>query len=337
MTPREKAGAQGKGGEGPSLVWVLTDGKAGDEMPLVGVAEALGVPFEIRRVKPGLPWVWFMPYGPIDPREAPGRSGSPLSPPFPDICLATGRRAIAYARHLKRNTGCMVALFKDPRAGSGFADLVFVQEHDKLRGQNVIVTLTGPNRITDEKLEVLRQNPGPLVHPLPAPRVAVLVGGDTRRFSYTEKDRRRLLDGLAEVAKSGKSLMITASRRTPAGLMAELMELARLPNVVCWDGTGDNPYFDFLANADHVVVTSDSTNMVGEAAATGRPVYVFRPEGQDARFDALIGGLISRGVAHDFPGPMDGQSYPPLNSTGEIAARIAETYRAHQARYLARN
>ena len=36
-------------------VWVLTDGKAGDELQCLGVAERLGIVPEIRRVKPRKP------------------------------------------------------------------------------------------------------------------------------------------------------------------------------------------------------------------------------------------------------------------------------------------
>ena len=77
-------------------LWVLTDGKAGDEQQCLGVAEALGVAAELRRVKPRAPFVWLMPYGPIDPFEAPGRAGSPIAPPFPDVLdrLGPPRRAL---------------------------------------------------------------------------------------------------------------------------------------------------------------------------------------------------------------------------------------------------
>jgi mitochondrial fission protein ELM1 len=39
-----------------------------------------------------------------------------------------------------------------------------------------------------------------------------------------------------------------------------------------WDGTGENPYFAFLATADAIVTTEDSVNMVTEATGTGKPV-----------------------------------------------------------------
>lgn len=309
-------------------VWVLTDGKAGDEMPLVGVAEALGHPFELRRVRPRAPWTWLMPYGPIDPRERPSAQGSPLAPPFPDICLATGRRAIAYARHVKRASGCLTVLFKNPRVKAGFADLVFVQEHDSLRGERVVVTLTGPNRITAERLAAARADPIAAVRALPPPRAAVLVGGDTRRFRYGDGDIERLVAGLRDTQAAGVSLMITISRRTPPALRAALKALAERPGTMLWEGEGANPYIDFLGNADHVIVTADSTNMVGEAAATGRPVHVFHPARQGSRFDSLIDGLRARGIAHSYPGPLDGAQYEPLNETRAIAKAILQACRA---------
>jgi mitochondrial fission protein ELM1 len=40
------------------VIWVLTDGKAGDELQALSVAEALGLPSQIRRVKPEPPFTW---------------------------------------------------------------------------------------------------------------------------------------------------------------------------------------------------------------------------------------------------------------------------------------
>src|SRR5690349_13533147 len=97
---REPAGSE------PSLTaWVLTDGKAGDEQQALGVAEALGLTPEIRRVRPRAPFTWLMPWGPIDPRERPAARGSPLAPPFPDLLIASGRRAVPYLRFVKRASG----------------------------------------------------------------------------------------------------------------------------------------------------------------------------------------------------------------------------------------
>src|SRR5271154_2623680 len=82
--------------------WILTDGKIGDEVQCLGIAEALGLKAELRHVAPRKLYAWAMPFGPIDPREAANAPMSPLAPPFPALALAAGRRSVPYLRTLKR-------------------------------------------------------------------------------------------------------------------------------------------------------------------------------------------------------------------------------------------
>ena len=85
--------------------WILTDGKAGDEAQCLGVVERLGLAADLRRVAPRAPFTWAMPWGPIDPRERAGRPGSPIQPGpggWPDLAVASGRRAVPYLRETKR-------------------------------------------------------------------------------------------------------------------------------------------------------------------------------------------------------------------------------------------
>jgi hypothetical protein len=74
--------------------WVLTDGKAGDEVQCLGVTDALGLTPDIRRVAPRPAFAWAMPWGPIDPRDAPAREGRPTpissSPPAAGPCPMSG-------------------------------------------------------------------------------------------------------------------------------------------------------------------------------------------------------------------------------------------------------
>ena len=98
-----------------------------------------------------------------------------------------------------------------------------------------------------------------------------------------------------------------------------------------WEGEGPNPYVAMLALADAVVATADSTNMLGEAAVTGRPLLVFRPSGGHRKVDALLKGLAEAGIAHDFAGRLEGSAYLPQNSTGVIADRISQALTVHRA------
>lgn len=307
--------------------WLLTDGKAGDETQCIGVAESLGCSFELRHVKPRAPWVWFMPWGPVDPRE-----NALIAPPFPDLLIASGRRTVPYVQAIRRaSEGRTFTVFlKDPRTGAGTADVIWVPEHDDLRGRNVIVTPTSPHRISAERLAQARQNPHPALAALPGPRAAVLLGGDSRHHLFTPEDIARLLADLEKLAASGVTLMVTASRRTPAALREGAAALVRARGGFIWDGQGENPYMSMLALADLVVVTADSVNMVGEAVATGAPVFFFSPSGGTVKIKNFLHILVEKGAIRPFLGHNEGFSYRPINATPLIAEAIRSAMRGHK-------
>jgi len=313
---------------------VLIDGKVGDEQQCFGVADALGLVPELRLVRPRRPFAWLAPHGPLDPRERPGRPEGPLPEPYPDLVIASGRRAVPYLPALKRASGGRVftVFLKDPRTGRGAADFLWVSEHDRLRGDNVLVSLTAPHRVSSARLEAARAAPDPRLAGLRRPLVAVLVGGDSHHHRFTDADQARLVADLSRLAREdGARPMITASRRTPPALCDSLGRLAAETGGFFWDGTGENPYIAMLALADAVVVTADSANMLGEAAATGVPVLVFTPTGGHPKFETLVAGLEAHGAARPFRGRLEGDRYEPLDTTPAVAAALARAYRAHRA------
>ena len=89
-----------------------------------------------------------------------------------------------------------------------------------------------------------------------------------------------------------------------------------------WDGTGDNPYYAFLAVADAIVVTEDSVNMVTEAAGTGKPVYVQRLKGSSRRLARFHELMRERGATRPFAGKLESWSYAPINDTELVASAI---------------
>ncbi|MBQ0820287.1 mitochondrial fission ELM1 family protein [Microvirga terrae] len=314
------------------ITWALTDGKAGDELQVLSITDALGLTPEIRRVRPKAPFSWFMPWGPIDPRERPGSPHSPLAPPFPDLVIASGRRAVAYLRHLKKATGgrAYTVFLKDPRTGPTAADFIWSPTYDRLRGPNVLNTLTPPHRVSARRLEEARARPDPRLSVLPGPRIAVLAGGNSRHHRFSDEDVARFVGHLSAVARTGAGLMVTVSRRTPPALRQALTALTAEQGGFLWEGTGDNPYVDLLALADYIVATADSFNMMGEAAVTGRPILVFEPSGGHPKLDVYLQALKDHGVVHPFEGRLEGQPYEPLNSTPKVAEAIAEGLSRHR-------
>jgi hypothetical protein len=313
--------------------WVLTDGKAGDENQCLAVAERLGLAADRRCVRPRPPFTWLMPWGPIDPREAPQRAGSPIGPPWPDLVIASGRRAVPYLREVRRGSGgqSFTVYLKDPRTGPGTADLIWAPSYDPIRGPNVVSTLTSPHRISPERLTAARRDPDPRLAGLPGARVAVLVGGDSRHGRFAPAESRRLVEHLDSLAATGASLMITGSRRTPTPLAEELRALVARRGGFFWDGTGENPYLPMLALAEAVVVTGDSVNMISEAVATGAPVLLFELAPRGARHQVLIAELTRLGAVRPFQGKLERFGYPPLDSTPVIAEAVARGVAAHRA------
>lgn len=330
VSPLDQARAALRG----ASCWVLTDGKAGDLAQCLGVAERLDLQPRPCVVRPRAPWVWLMPLSwrlpllAIDPAEAPGRTGSPLQPPWPDLVIASGRRAAPYLPAIKRASGgrTFTVFLKDPRTGAGIADFIWVPAHDRLRGENVLATLLSPHRITPESLAASRAAPPAPIAALKTPRVAVLIGGNSRDFRFTDGDIRRFWDALGRLAESGAAIMATASRRTPPELAEAARTRIEAGGGWFWDGTGDNPYRAMLANADGLVVTAESVNMVGEALSTGKPVAVFRPGGGSRKIDQFLRGLDDLGVIRPFSGALETYTYEPMDATSAIAVELSRRY-----------
>ncbi|GAA5067930.1 mitochondrial fission ELM1 family protein [Roseibacterium beibuensis] len=314
-------------------VWILGDGRIGHAVPMMGVAERAGWPYEMRQVAPRKPFELLAPFGPIDPAEAPDRAGSPLAPPYPDICMASGRRTIPYLRHLKRvSPRTFTVLFRMPRTARTGADLIVVPEHDGFTAPNAITVPVLPHRFSPDRLAAARAAPSSALEGLPMPRVGVLIGGDSRHHSFTPDDIARLATGLSDLAESGAGLMVTLSRRTPKPLADAITALGKAETVYVWDGTGENPLTAILALSDALVVTADSTNMVGEAAATGAPIHLFHPSGGHPKITRAYEILERAAEIRPFPGPLDGTTYPPIDTTADVLAEIEARFAAHRAR-----
>jgi len=324
---RPLAGARG---------WLISDGKAGHETQARGVAEALGLAYEVVRVDPKGLWRLMAPFGPVAPGEAVGRPGGLLAPPFPAVAIAVGRTTIPYIRALRRRAGVatFTVILDDPKTGARSADLISVPEHDRLRGANVMTTLCPPHGYSPARISALRANLPADILALPAPRVAVLLGGNNAVYRFDAPAEQSLVDGLARLSSLGASLMVTASRRTPAGLMQRIVAaISAAPHLV-YDGAGANPYAAFLAAADALVVSADSVNMCGEAAATGKPVYVAPLAGGSAKFRRFHDALAARGVTRPLAGDLaevGGWSYVPIYEADRIARAIEQRLGRRQA------
>lgn len=316
-----------------SRAWILSDGKAGHLAMTTGVATALGAEAKVMEVAPSRLWRLIAPNGsqPTGIQEMLPAIGQE----WPQFVLAAGRLTIPYLRAIRRSAcgrSFTVALM-DPRV-SDAAELIWVPEHDGRRGDNVITTLTAPHSYSPERLRALSHDMPPKIAALPAPRVAVLVGGRGAGFAFKSADIARFVAALGDIAARGASFLITPSRRTPAALIDAVAEATAGAPRIIWDGTGENPYPYFLACADRFVVSADSVNMTGEACATGKPVHVFMPHGGRPKFHTFHRSLQEIGATRELregPDTLEKWEYTPIHAASRIAEEIARRARPASA------
>lgn len=307
--------------------WTLTTGEAGMTSQAIGLAEAVGLPFEHKTIGLRVPWRWLP--GNLCPGVLHGLTpgSDPVEPPWPELLITCGRRSAAVSIAIRRLSGgrTLTVHIQDPQVPVRFFDLVVPPRHDGLEGDNVLATRGALHRVTPEKLhEAVAAQAGRFAH-LPRPLVAVLVGGSNRTCRLTPEVSTSIGKQLAVLARNhGAGIVLTPSRRTGAENVEAFREtLKEVPHFI-WDGQGENPYMALLGLADQIVVTGDSVSMVSEAASTGKPVYVADLEGYSKRLVVFHHQLRKEGVTRSFPGPLEHWDYEPVNDTPRVAERIRE-------------
>ncbi len=307
--------------------WVLTDGKQGMVNQCLGLAEALGVTPSLRQLSIRQPWRSLPPQLWFAPLKSLAADSAPLTPPWPDLLIATGRQTVAPAMAIRRRSGgaTFCVQIQNPGVSPSHFDMVVAPRHDRLSGPNVIQTHGALGRVSPARLaeEAARFRTG--LGDLPGPHVMVSLGGDNGVFRMTEAVIDQLGAHLRRmVAETGAGLLVTPSRRTDAALGQRLRTMLHgLPHL--WhDGQGDNPYLGWLGLADAVVVTGDSVNMVSEACATGKPVFVVDLEGGNAKFARFHDALSRDGLTRPFRGRLENWTYPPLDDTAMVAKAVRD-------------
>jgi mitochondrial fission protein ELM1 len=321
-------------GAGP-IVWVLHDGKAGMASQTLGVAEAAGFPIVEMSLTVRRPWVWAAPSLWIAPLFGATQAGRRLAPPWPDAVIGCGRNAVRPALAVKRASGgrTVAAHIQDPRFGRDRFDLMIVPRHDRLRGPRVLVTEGAVHRITSARLAAERRR-FPSLETLKRPIVGVLVGGANGAYRLDTAKLAEIADRIAAAVKRrGGSVVATPSRRTgPDGARLLRERLVGVPGDI-WDGSGENPYFAYLAVADALIVTCDSVSMVSEAAATGKPVHIIDLPGGDAKFARFHEAMRRAGITRPFTDEIEDWSYLPPDDTVRAGTALRDLVTARVARW----
>jgi mitochondrial fission protein ELM1 len=325
-------------------IWAVSDGRAGMENQVLGLAEA------IARLTPATIVTKHIRYAPAFDRwptalkvvpDAMLRGDSdPLKAPYPDIWIAAGRATLPHSLRMRQRSHgkTLVVQLQDPKAKLSAFDLVIAPEHDGLNAAHVLALLGSTNRIAPERLETAYAQWRGRIEAFRRPYVTALIGGPSKAYDLSADRAAALaLQVKLAVQEAGGTLLMTVSRRTPAAAQAVFHDILKDVPGLFFDGTGENPYFAFLQAADHILVTEDSVNMTTEAASTGKPIQVLAMDRvkSKAKFHDFHEGLQARGITRPFTGHLESWGYAPLNETRRAAQHVLEVL-AEKQKPLAR-
>ena len=303
--------------------WIIVEEKlTGTKNQCLAVSLQLGIENpRIINAELKFPWKQISPY--ILPDCSFMFKKNNLFEPYPNLIIAAGRKSIAIARYIKKESPkTFVCFLQNPKTNNHNFDLIAAPEHDDIHGSNIISTLGTPNLIADKLIEEESNIYVDKVNNLSDNKIAFIIGGNSKTHKMTESITNKICDDIISLSNN-YGVMITTSRRTGNKNNKIIKDrLSNIENIFLWDGENENPYFSFLYHADYIVVTNDSASMISEAASTGKPVYLYPLEGGSKKFNRLYSNFKNSGAVRDFSKNIEKFNYPKLNDAKTISDEI---------------
>jgi len=255
---------------------------------------------------------------------------------FPRLIISAGRRAAPIALYLKKKSGnkSKVIQIMNPNLDFKKFDLVILPKHDGLDEKdfpNLVTTLGSLSKVNDKIIASEKEKFAPWFRDIKKEKIALLIGGSSKRTEFDEKSGAKLAKHASEVAQNmDATLLILNSRRSSEQLNQAIKE-----NLDCdhrfydWLETkNNNPYLAVLAEADYFIISGDSVSMISECCSTGKPVYIFDEKNISAlKHRKFHQELIKGNYAKKFSGEifyLEKFSSKRLQETKRIALIIRE-------------
>lgn len=316
-------------------IWVFKDSRVGNTNQAIALAQEIGLRYNIQDIKYNifakLP-NFVLQYKPIHINSKIIRliTASKL----PRLIISAGRRTAPLALRIKKqsNNEIKVVQIMHPAMPLKHFDLVVLPQHDTFSqvSSNAVRIIGALNNIKS-KINIGKQEIT-LQYPHLQQFIAVLIGGNTKNYKQRHDDARDLLSILIQIANNNHiPLFISFSRRTPSIIKQMIYANFQLPHTVYDPETNKpNPYLGLLSEAKYIISTADSISMCSEAAATGKPLYIYCPYNfKLKKHKFFIQQLVDLGIArrldHSITS-LHSYSYQPLYEVEKVAKIIRSEF-----------
>ena len=302
---------------------LLTEGYHGMISQVEGLAKALQTEFQHKIVRLNWPWNFIPPkLTPISEIILKDKHYINENKSF-DLVISCGRKSVIPSVIIKKkNANIFTIHIQDPKVNYKNFDVIIAPEHDELKGENVISSKGSIHYITQSEIEKAKNY---LVNKFHNENVVSLIlGGPSKYYSFSNEDLTQVFRKIkSNFISQGYKALVIPSMRTPKRIidlaMKEFVKVGFVVNTV-----DKQAYLSALALATNIVVTCDSTSMISEAAASGKPIFVahMEPKKNNYRFKKFFQLFKEMGITRDLGEQVESWSYNKFNEAERIAAII---------------
>ena len=300
---------------------ILTQGMHGMISQAEGLAKALDLDYRHQTIKLKKFWNY------VPPRFTPV-SENILSEKFScdaKVIISCGRKSVIPSIVLKKKFGkdILNIHIQDPKVKLSNFDFIVAPEHDSLKGENVLTSKGAIHYLTNDELDV---NKNYLKSRINSQKkiVTLIIGGPTKYYNYNNKVIDNIFSKIKEnFLDNSYQLIVVPSMRTPQNIIDKAKNYFNEDQIII-PNVDKKAYLCSLKNADHIIVTCDSTSMISEASITGKPIYVAQMPTikSNKRFKNFFNLFASLNIIKELGSPVENWTYNKLNETSKIADQI---------------
>jgi len=300
---------------------LLTEGYHGMISQAEGLAKALQTEFQHKIVR--LNWLWnYIPpkLTPISEIILKDKHYISENKSF-DLVISCGRKSVIPSVIIKKkNTNIFTIHIQDPKINYKNFDVIIAPEHDDLKGENVISSKGAIHYITQLEINKAKNY---LIDKVQNEKiVSLILGGPNKYYSFSNEDLTQVFTKIkSNFISQGYKVLVIPSMRTPKRIIdlaiKEFVKEGFVVNLV-----NKQAYLSALALATNIVVTCDSTSMISEAAASGKPIFVahMEPKKNNYRFKKFFQLFREMGITKELGEKVDNWTYNRLNEADRIAS-----------------
>ena len=307
---------------------LLTEGMHGMISQVEGLAKALDLDFIHEKIE--LNNFWKL----LPPKITPAQNfvfKNKIDQDF-NVLISCGRKSVIPSVYLKNKYKDKIINIhiQDPKVSLNNFDFIVVPEHDGLIGKNVLTSKGAIHYLTNDELE---QNESYLKSRVDNQKkiVTLIIGGPNKYYSYDDKIIDKVFVKIENnFIKKNYQAIIIPSMRTPKNIIEKAQNYFDKNQIVIPD-VDKKAYLSSLKLADHIVVTSDSTSMISEAAITGKPIYVVQMPTikSNQRFKEFFNLFESLNIIKNLETSIESWDYKKLDETNRISSYIKDKINKH--------